>query len=243
MLAVIGGTSLSQITGFELSRTIKVDTPFGCPSSELMLGTLAGEDIVFLARHGQSHSIAPHKINYRANIWALKEVGVKQIIASAAVGGIREDMAPGVLLVPDQIIDYTYGREHSFFGESFDVEKHIDFTYPYTQSLRSRLITVMRRHSVNLVENGVYGVTQGPRLETAAEINRMAKDGCTVVGMTAMPEAALARELDLEYASCALVVNWAAGITGTIISMAEIKQVLASGQQQINRIVTEITLL
>lgn len=240
VIAVLGGTSLGSIDGFDLVEKRSVMTPFGQPSSDLLLGRLAEKDVVFLARHGLDHSIAPHRINYRANIWALKEVGAEQIIASAAVGGIDAAMAPGVLAVPDQLIDYTSGREQSFFSDTFDVDKHIDFTYPYTESLRQKIINAVKLHGYDLVEQGVYAAVQGPRLETAAEISRLKNDGCTMVGMTAMPEAALARELELDYASCALVVNWAAGLTGDVISMAEIRDTLSTGQTKLNQVIASL---
>ena len=183
--------------------------------------------IIFLARHGNPHRLAPHKINYRANIWGLKQLGVEQIIAVAAVGGITGEMAPAHIAIPDQIIDYSYGRLHTFFED--DVVTHIDFTYPYNQKMRSRLITAAAKANIKISPLGTYGCTQGPRLETAAEIQRMERDGCDLVGMTGMPETALAKELDMDYASISVIANWAAGKSEGEITMPEIERHLHKG--------------
>ncbi len=210
-LAIIGGTGLSSLKNLEIIRREVVHTRYGEPSGPITYGKICGKEVVFLARHGYGHTIPPHRINYQANIAALKEVGASKVIAVAAVGGIRSDLAPGRLVVPDQIIDYTWGRSPSFFEDGLTSVTHIDFTDPYSQPLREQLLQAARAGSIDLVDGGVYGATQGPRLETAAEITRLERDGCDLVGMTGMPEAALARELDLEYACCAVVANWAAG--------------------------------
>ncbi len=204
------------------------------------MGKIAGQQVIFLPRHGLNHTIPPHKINYRANLWALQQQGVEQIIAVAAVGGIRADLAPGVLAIPDQIIDYTYGREQSFFSDDFSVDNHIDFSYPYDSALREKLMEAAKQQQIDIVDGGTYGATQGPRLETAAEIQRMAQDGCAMVGMTGMPEACLARELNIAYVSCALMVNWGAGIGDGIITMAQIEQTLAAGMDDVKAILKEI---
>ena len=196
--------------------------------------------MIFLARHGNQHTIPPHKINYRANCWALHQQGVDQIIAIAAVGGISPELAPSTLAVPDQLIDYSYNREHSFFSDDFNADKHLDFTHPYDETLRQKIITTAQQHNINIIKQGVYAVTQGPRLETAAEIKRLAQDSCTMVGMTGMPEAYLARELNIAYATCALSVNWAAGITSNEISMAEINQIVSKGMNTIKQLLSEI---
>ena len=182
----------------------------------------------------------PHRINYRANISALHQVGVEKIIAVAAVGSIREDLPPGCLAVADQIIDYTYGREQSFYSDDFSSDKHLDFSYPYDEPLRQALLQAGKRLNIAIVDGGTYGATQGPRLETAAEIKRMAQDGCAMVGMTGMPEAYLARELNIQYATCALMVNWAAGLSEGIITMAEIEQTLAGGMAQVKQILADV---
>lgn len=239
-LAIIGGTGLSALDGLTIIEQRAVTTPFGEPSSELFFGEMDGKSVIFLPRHGSNHAIPPHKINYRANIWALQQQGVKQIIAVAAVGGISSDLSPGTLAMPDQIIDYTYGREQSFFSDDFSADKHIDFSHPYTEGLRQEILQLAKQQQLNIVDGGTYGATQGPRLETAAEIKRMAQDGCAMVGMTGMPEAYLARELGMAYVSCALMVNWAAGLTDDIITMDEIEKTLAGGMVQVKKLLASI---
>ena len=222
-LAVIGGTGLYRFPGLEDVERHHVDTPYGKPSGDIVVGSLAGKRVAFLARHGEGHSIAPHRINYRANVWTLHRLGARRIVGVNAVGGIRDDMGPRVLAVPDQLIDYTSGRSTSF-GDADGAEvKHIDFSEPYSATLRSALVMAARSAGIAVVDGGCYGATQGPRLETRAEIARLRRDGCDLVGMTGMPEAALARELECEYACLALVANWAAGCSDEAeISLAEI---------------------
>lgn len=210
-LAVIGGTGLYKFPGLEDIERHHIDTPYGKTSGDPVVGTVVGKRVAFMARHGESHSIAPHRINYRANVWALHRLGARRIIGINAVGGIREDMGPRVLAVPDQIIDYTSGRSTSFCDAEDAEVKHIDFSEPYSAALRAALLQAARKAGVAVVDGGCYGATQGPRLETRAEIVRLRRDGCDLVGMTGMPEAALARELECEYACLALVANWAAG--------------------------------
>jgi 5'-methylthioinosine phosphorylase len=228
-LAIIGGTGLTQLSNLKIIDRVQLDTPFGNPSAEFVTGELYDKKVIFLARHGNPHTIPPHKINYRANIWGLKQLGVDQIIAVAAVGGITEAMAPAHIAIPDQIIDYTYGRRHTFFEEDLAEVIHIDFTHPYTPQLRSKLITAAANAKIAVTPLGTYGCTQGPRLETTAEIQRMERDGCDLVGMTGMPEAALAKELGIDYAAISVVANWAAGKTDSEITMAEIEQHLHIG--------------
>ncbi|MCK4842826.1 MAG: S-methyl-5'-thioinosine phosphorylase [Methylococcales bacterium] len=228
-LAIIGGTGLSQIKGLKITQSQSIETPFGSPSAEFICGNINEQDIIFLARHGNPHHIAPHKINYRANIWGLKKLGVTEIIAVAAVGGITSAMEPAHIALPDQIIDYSYSREHTFFADDLEEVTHIDFTFPYTPQLRQRLIKAAEKLSLNITSTATYGCTQGPRLESAAEITRMERDGCDLVGMTGMPEAALARELNIDYASVAVVANWAAGKSDGEITMSEIEHHLKSG--------------
>jgi 5'-deoxy-5'-methylthioadenosine phosphorylase len=211
VFAIIGGSGLAKLSALADTRRQVVRTPFGEPSGALTFGTLAGQDVVFLARHGYGHTIAPHEINYRANIWALKELGVSGVIAVASVGGIHADFGPGILVLPDQIIDYTHSRKSTFFEGAALPITHIDFTWPYSQPLRQRLLRAAAACGETLIDGGVYACTQGPRLETAAEIERFARDGADLVGMTGMPEASLAREAQLEYAALAVVVNHAAG--------------------------------
>jgi 5'-methylthioinosine phosphorylase len=227
-IAIIGGTGLNSLKGLTITHREMVNTPYGPPSSPLIFGEICSTKIVFLARHGSGHTIPPHQVNYRANLWALKESGVNNIIAVAAVGGIRDDMLPGRIAFPDQIIDYTSSRKNTYFEDRHAV-KHIDFTYPYSDTIRTALIEGARKAEVDPVMDGTYGATQGPRLETAAEILRLEKDGCGIVGMTGMPEAALARELNLEYACCAVNANWAAGKSDGIITMDDIEKNLKKG--------------
>ena len=237
-IAIIGGTGLNQINGLKITATQQLETPFGSPSAPYIHGNIDGQEIIFLARHGTPHSIAPHKINYRANIWGLKELGVSEIIAIAAVGGITPAMGPAHLALPDQIIDYSYGREHTFFADNLNSVTHIDFTVPYNKQLRTRLIQAASTANLKISTTGTYGCTQGPRLESAAEIIRMERDGCDLVGMTGMPEAALAKELNIDYASIAVVANWAAGKTEGEITMSEIEHHLKKGMSDIANLLT-----
>jgi 5'-methylthioinosine phosphorylase len=211
MLAIIGGTGLTNLANLEITHRQVMRTPYGEPSGALTFGTLRQQEVVFLARHGYGHTIPPHRVNYRANMSALREAGVSRVVSVTSVGGIGDACTPGTITVPDQIIDYTYGRDFSYFEGLEHSEMHIDFTYPYTPALRRKILEAAKRSGVACRDGGVYGATQGPRLETAAEINRYERDGVDMVGMSGMPEAVLARELDLEYATIAVVVNDAAG--------------------------------
>jgi len=224
--AVIGGTGLSELSSLERVVEHQLDTPFGAPSGPVLEGVLAGRRVYFLQRHGTLARIPPHRVNYRANLWALRSLGVGEVIAINAVGGISVAMQPGTLVVPDQLIDYTWGREHSVDDGSNGPLQHIDFTEPYDPALRQALLAAAAGAGVACVHSGVHGITQGPRLETAAEIRRMAADGCDLVGMTGMPEAALARELGLAYASLCLVVNLAAGLSEELISLERMQDIL-----------------
>jgi len=238
-LAVIGGSGLTAYDGLEVVRRESVDTPWGRPSASLIHGRLKGVDIVFLARHGAPHAIPPHRVNYRANIWALHQVGVRRIVAVAAVGGIRNGLDRGAIVIPDQIIDYTWGRGHTFFEDGLDHVVHIDFTSPYCERLRAGLLGAARSAGIDTANHGTYAVTQGPRLESAAEIDRLERDGCDVVGMTGMPEAALARELGMRYAHCAVVSNRAAGRSMEKLSMKMILANLDAGVAAVRRLLAE----
>ena len=211
MLAIIGGTGLTQLDNLEITRRLIVRTPYGETSQPLVFGNLAGREVVFLARHGSGHTIAPHKVNYRANIFALHLQGVSEIAAVATVGGIHAELTPGKIAMPHQIIDYTHGRDSTFFDGVDLPVKHIDFTEPYCPKLRAKWQQAASAIGEHLVDHGVYATTQGPRLETAAEIDRLERDGATMVGMTGMPEAALARELGISYAVICPIANQAAG--------------------------------
>ena len=211
MLAIIGGTGLTNLANLEITHRQVMRTPYGEPSGALTFGTLRQHEVVFLARHGYGHTIPPHKVNYRANMSALREAGATRVVSVTSVGGITEEFTPGVIAIPYQIIDYTYGRDFSYFEGLPGTEMHIDFTFPYSPGMRSKILEAARQAGVACQDGGVYAATQGPRLETAAEINRYAHDGADMVGMSGMPEAVLARELGLEYAAIAVVVNDAAG--------------------------------
>ena len=259
-IGIIGGSGLTHFDELSVQERLNCKTPWGEPSSPLLIGSLqqqssgASAEVLFLARHGEEHQIPPHKVNYRANIAALKKQRVTAIFAVNVVGGINREMCPGDLIIPDQIIDYTWGREHTYSdginssgmssygmdsngvgsdsaGENNEYGnitslQHVDFTYPYDENLRNHLLEAALTLDVSVHADGVYGATQGPRLETAAEITRMNQDGCDIVGMTGMPEAALAREMGIPYVSLALVVNMAAGLSDEIISMEQIRQIL-----------------
>jgi len=211
MFAIIGGSGLAKLSTLEAPRRQVMRTPYGEPSGALTFGKVAGAEVVFLARHGYGHTLAPHEINYRANLWALRELKVEGVLSVATVGGIRSDMGPGTLVVPDQIIDYSHSRKATFFEGSEMPVIHVDFTEPYTPALRQRLLGAAAACGEAVIDGGVYACTQGPRLETAAEIERIARDGGDMVGMTGMPEAVLAREAELAYATLGVVVNHAAG--------------------------------
>ena len=228
MLAIIGGTGLTQLSSLEVTRRQVVRTPWGEPSGALTFGRIGGHEVLFLARHGYGHTIPPHMVNYRANIWALREQGATHVVSVASVGGIRADLGPGTIVIPHQILDYTWGRKSTFFEGDERGVVHVDFTHPYCQSLRERCLEAARLAGLPLLEGGVYATTQGPRLESAAEIDRLQRDGADMVGMTGMPEAGLARELELCYAAIAVVANYAAGRQGSSegIRMDEINATL-----------------
>lgn len=210
-LAIIGGTGLYRLAALSDVQAVERETPYGAPSGPVRIGRLAGREVAFLARHGEGHSLPPHRVNYRANLWLLKELGARRVLAVNTVGGITDRYGPQVLGLPDQLIDYTHGRIASFWDGAGGEVLHVDFGDPYTASLRAAVLAAAGKAGVALVDGGCYGATQGPRLETRAEIARMRRDGCDLVGMTGMPEAGLARELGLDYACLAIVANWAAG--------------------------------
>jgi 5'-deoxy-5'-methylthioadenosine phosphorylase len=236
---IIGGSGLTRLKDLQVYHREVVKTPFGEASAPLIHGKFGDVDLVFLPRHGNGHRLPPDRINYRANIWALKHLGIEEVIGIATVGGITAP--PDSLVIPDQLIDYTWGREQTFFDGVDGNVSHIDFTDPYCESLREKLIVAARDSGSTPLSGGVYGVTQGPRLETTAEIRRMKQDGCDLVGMTAMPEASLAREAGLCYATCALVVNWAAGIGDEgPISQELINRYLDKGMESIRRLILQL---
>ena len=241
MLAIIGGSGLTRLSTLSVAHREVVRTPYGDPSSALLFGQIAGRDAVFVARHGHGHTIPPHSVNYRANLWALKERGATAIVAVASVGGIRGHL-PGDLVLPHQLIDYTWGRDHTFFDGGDRRVVHVDFTLPYTPWLRARCLEAANNARIVIADGGVYAAVQGPRLESAAEIDRLDRDGATVVGMTGMPETALARELELPYAAICLVVNHAAGRgdSAQAIAMDQLVRTLDAGMEKVRTLLDHL---
>lgn len=239
MLGIIGGTGLTALDNLNISKRLIVRTPYGEPSQPLVFGEINGKEVVFLARHGGGHTIPPHAVNYRANIWALHSVGVCDLLSVATVGGIARNLIPGDIVLPNQILDYTYGRSNTYHDGVELPVRHIDFTQPYSQTMRERCLSAATDVGYQLVDGGVYACVQGPRLETAAEIDRYERDGATVVGMTGMPEAALARELGLSYAAICPVANYAAG-RGDSAMAIQFEQVMPLLQQTMDKVRTVI---
>lgn len=242
MLAIIGGTGLTQLANLESTRRQVVRTPYGEASGPLTFGKLNGRDVIFLARHGYGHTIPPHAVNYQANVWALQAEGASKVVSVASVGGIRADLVPGALVVPKQILDYTYGRKHTYFDGPDQPVTHVDFTHPYCEILRGRLLDAAGQIGQPIVDGGIYATTQGPRLETAAEIDKLERDGADMVGMTGMPEAGLARELGMRYAAVAVVVNHAAGRgeSSEGIHMDQINAVLRSSMIKVRALLQKV---
>ena len=239
LLAIIGGSGLSKLGIMEVTQRKVARTPYGEPSGALTFGRIRGREVVFLARHGYGHTIAPHEVNYRANLWALKDAGADTVVSVASVGGIRDDCAPGLLLLPHQVLDYTWGRASTYFEGAGVPVNHIDFTEPYSVPLRKLLLKAATACGERILDGGVYAATQGPRLETAAEINRLERDGADVVGMTGMPEAVLAREISLEYATIAVVANYAAGRGDSqrAVPLDKIGEILDEAMGRVRRII------
>ena len=248
-LAIIGGSLLKQVSALTETAVETIDTPFGLPSGQVVSGHIDGLEVVYINRHGPGHHIAPHLVNYRANMFVLKLLEVTHVLGVMAVGGITHKMKPMSWVLPDQIIDYTHGREHTY-NDGSEVVHHIDFSYPYDEPMRQRLAQALQACGHEFSPKATYGATQGPRLETVAEILKMERDGCDIVGMTAMPEASLARELEMSYANLALVVNWAAGKTGIVsesdqaqqglVSIEEIRQMIDDGNVMLQKIIPQV---
>ena len=239
MLAIIGGSGLTQLANLEVTQRKVARTPYGEASGALTFGRVCGRDVIFLARHGYGHTIPPHEVNYRANLWALKDAGADAVVSVASVGAIRKDLAPGSLVIPHQMIDYTWGRRSTFFEGPGAPVNHIDFTEPFSRPLRKRLLDAAAAAKEKVFDGGVYAATQGPRLETAAEIDRLERDGADLVGMTGMPEAVLAREISLDYATVAAVANYAAGRgdSAHAIPLDKIGAILEQAMGRVRRII------
>ena len=242
MIAIIGGSGLTGLANLEITHRQIVRTPYGEPSGPLTFGRIGAGDAIFLARHGYAHTLAPHEVNYRANLWALHSKGVTDVIAVCTVGGIAPELGAGAIAIPDQIIDYTWGRPSTYFEGAEQPVTHIDFTQPYTQALRAMAMEAAREVDIPVLDGGTYGATKGPRLETKAEIDRLERDGATMVGMTGMPEAALARELGLRYAALAVVVNAAAGRgeSAREVSLDHIAAVMEESMAKVRMIVAKL---
>lgn len=245
MLAIIGGTGLANLANLEIRHRQVIRTPYGEASGAVTFGNIAQHPVMFLARHGYGHSIPPHQVNYRANMWALHAQGATHVVSVASVGGITPELVPGTIVIPDQIIDYTHGRKNTYFDNSEVPVTHTDFTFPYSQDMRELCMEGARRATEAFIDGGVYGAVQGPRLETAAEINRMERDGATMVGMTGMPEAILARELELHYAAIAVVINQAAGRgeSSNGVDYSAINQTVQGVMDRVRAIIEQIVLL
>lgn len=239
-IAIIGGTGLTQLAGLSIVRREVHVSKYGEPSAPLVRGTLGGVEVLFLPRHGSGHTIPPHRVNYRANISVLHGAGIKKVVAINAVGGVTENMIPQAIAIPDQIIDYTSSRAHTFFDEGLESVTHIDFSQPYCEELRQEIIKAAAKTKIEVIDKATYAATQGPRLETAAEVNRLERDGCHIVGMTGMPEAVLASELDMCYASIAVVANKAAGRGDGEITMNDIQANLKGGMEKIRKIIESL---
>ena len=242
MLAIIGGSGLTQLANLDVTHREVMRTPYGDPSGAVTFGQLGGQPVAFLARHGYGHTIPPHEVNYRANLWALHKIGASGVVSVASVGSIRADLKPGDIVIPHQLIDYTWGRKSTYHEGCGVAVRHVDFTDPYDPALRQQLIEAAARAGMTVSDAAVYAVTQGPRLETAAEIDRFERDGADLVGMTAMPEAVLARELGLPYAAINLVANYAAGRADSRhgISFDAIEQVLQESMGRVHTIIAAL---
>lgn len=234
-LALVGGTGLTELGGE--TGSLAIDTPFGNPSAPLQVLEEGPVRLLFLPRHGSPHRLPPHCVNYRANMWALRKAGAQHVLAVSAVGGITEKFGPGTVALPDQLIDYTWGRQHTFSDSDQVPLVHVDFTHPYNGALRTALMKCAQTINLEVVTGGCIGVFQGPRLESAAEVNRARRDGCDMAGMTSLPEAGLARELGLDYAGIAVVSNWGAGVKNSLISEEDIAKTLKAPMERVRKLV------
>lgn len=221
MLAVIGGSGLYGLDGLEVETRTIAETPFGRSTGHLVSGRLNGGPILFIARHGEEHEVAPHLVNYRANVEALRQAGASAVLAVCTSGSLDPGLRPGSVAVPDQIIDYTWGRQHTFHEPGGPIP-HIDFTEPYSPGWRAEVLAALSEQDVTSRDGATYAAVQGPRFESAAEIRRFRNDGCTIIGMTGMPEAALAREAGLEYAAMCPIANLAAGLASEELTSEDV---------------------
>ncbi len=233
-IGVIGGSGLYDVPDLEIKDSVKVSTPYGEPSDTYRIGRWSDQDAVFLPRHGSTHHIQPHKVNYRANIWGFRELGAEKIISICSSGGIGPGMKPGMIAVPDQIIDMTHGRLSTFYDK--DEVVHIDFTEPFCPDMRKYVFTAAASAGVAVINSGVYVCTNGPRLETAAEIRTFSRWGADMVGMTLMPEAALARELEICFICIAVITNFAAGIAAENLTTKEVLSSMQSSTESLRAV-------
>lgn len=233
-LALVGGTGLTELD--ENVQSLTVDTPYGEPSAAIREVQSGPVRLLFLPRHGNPHRYPPHCVNYRANMWALREVGADHVLAVSAVGGVCEPYGPATLAAPDQLIDYTWGREQTYCDSEHVELEHVDFTWPYEGPLRRLLLKASQDASIDVVDGGCIGVFQGPRLESTAEVEKARRDGCHMAGMTSLPEAALARELALDYAGLAVVSNWGAGVTTAPLSEDNIAETLKEPMMRVRAV-------
>lgn len=237
-IGIIGGSGLYEIKGLTLKHKKSVKTPYGKPSEQYFIGEIGGTEAVFLPRHGKRHDIPPHMINYRANIWGFRKLGVEKIISISAVGGIKKGLRPGDIVILDQVLDMTRNRKSTFYDGKEGVI-HIDFTDPYCPDIRKTLLTAGKRAGVSLKKGGTYVAVEGPRLESASEIKSFSILGGDVVGMTGMPEACLARELEICYSGLSVVANYAAGISRKKLTVAEVMEAMMSSTEKIKKLLKE----
>lgn len=240
-IGIIAGSGIQELGCEDIIATQKVETPYGPPSDLYRICNISGTEVIFLPRHGIPHHIPPHKINYRANLWGFSSLGVKEIISINAVGGINEGLSPGDIVLPDQVIDLTHGRENTFFDKEEVV--HIDFTEPFCNSLREMFCCAGEKAGIPLIRSGTYVCTNGPRLETKAEIQYFSRIGADIVGMTLMPEASLARELEICFASISVITNYAAGISKNKLTTTEVVETMRASIEKIRTLIREFLII
>lgn len=233
MLAIIGGSGVYNPYMLERAREVRVETPYGMITP--LVGEYNGEEVAFLPRHGADHSVPPHRVNYRANIWGLRSLGVDRIIATTAVGSMNPQMVPGDCVIIDQFIDFTKDRPHTFYeGGEFGVV-HVDYTEPYCPEVRKILLEAAESLGMKAHDRGTYVCTEGPRFETPAEIRMFAMLGGDLVGMTNVPEVVLAREVGICYATISMVTNFAAGISSGPLTHEEVLTIMKENTENLRR--------